>query len=29
MVAAFEAHGLDSDSWVSAIDPQGARVVDA
>jgi homoserine kinase len=28
MVAAFRAHGLDSDSWVSAIDRQGARVVD-
>jgi len=28
MVAAFKAHGLDSDSWVSAIDRQGARVVD-
>jgi len=27
-VAAFRAHGLDSDSWVSAIDRQGARVVD-
>jgi len=28
MVAAFRAHGLESDSWVSAIDRQGARVVD-
>ena len=28
MVAAFRAHGLDSDSWVSTIDRQGARVVD-
>jgi len=28
MVAAFKAHGLDSDSWVSAIDRQGARLVD-
>jgi len=27
MVAAFRAHGLESDSWVSAIDRQGARVV--
>ena len=29
MVEAFREHGLDSDSWVSAIDRQGARVVDA
>jgi hypothetical protein len=29
MVAAFRAHGLDSDSWVSTIDREGARVVDA
>jgi homoserine kinase len=29
MVGAFRNHGLDSDSWVSAIDRQGARVVDA
>jgi homoserine kinase len=29
MVAAFRAHGLESDSWVSTIDRQGARVVDA
>ena len=28
MVEAFRAHGLESDSWVSAIDRQGARVVD-
>jgi len=28
MVAAFRAHGLASDSWVSTIDRQGARVVD-
>jgi homoserine kinase len=28
MVAAFRAHGLESDSWVSTIDRQGARVVD-
>jgi len=28
MVAAFARHGLESDSWVSAIDPAGARVVD-
>ena len=27
MVAAFAAHGLASDSWVSAIDRDGARVV--
>jgi len=29
MVAAFRDHGLESDSWVSTIDRQGARVVDA
>ena len=28
MVAAFRGHGLESDSWVSTIDRQGARVVD-
>ncbi|NJD31517.1 MAG: homoserine kinase [Gammaproteobacteria bacterium] len=28
MVAAFRNHGLESDSWVSAIDRDGARVVD-
>jgi hypothetical protein len=28
MVAAFGAHGLECDSWVSTIDRQGARVVD-
>jgi homoserine kinase len=28
MVAAFRTHGLECDSWVSAIDRQGARVVD-
>jgi len=28
MVAAFRAHGLESDSWVSTIDRRGARVVD-
>lgn len=27
MVAAFRAHGLESDSWVSGIDREGARVV--
>jgi homoserine kinase len=27
MVSAFAAHGLETDSWVSAIDRQGARVV--
>ena len=27
MVAAFQAHGLASDSWVSTIDREGARVV--
>ncbi len=29
MVAAFRRHGLESDAWTSAIDAQGARVVDA
>jgi homoserine kinase len=28
MVAAFREHGLETDSWVSAIDREGARVVD-
>jgi homoserine kinase len=28
MVAAFGRNGLDSDSWISAIDPVGARVVE-
>jgi len=28
MVGAFSAHGLPSDSWVSTIDRQGARVVE-
>ncbi len=28
MVAAFRRHGLESDSWVSGLDPQGARVVE-
>ena len=28
MVAAFHRHGLDSDAWISAIDRDGARVVD-
>jgi homoserine kinase len=27
MVAAFAAHGLETDSWVSPLDPEGARVV--
>jgi homoserine kinase len=27
MVAAFAAHGLESDSWVSTFDREGARVV--
>jgi len=27
MVAAFRAHGLETDSWVSSIDREGARVV--
>ena len=29
MVAAFRQHGLETDSWVSAIGREGARVVDA
>jgi homoserine kinase len=29
MVAAFRRHGLESDAWISAIDPLGARVVTA
>ena len=29
MVENFSAHGLESDSWVSSIDRDGARVVDA
>jgi len=29
MVEAFAAHGLDCDGWVSTIDREGARVVDA
>jgi len=28
MVAAFKDHGLDSDSWISAIETTGARVID-
>jgi homoserine kinase len=28
MVAAFRRHGLASDTWISAVDAQGARVVD-
>jgi len=28
MVAAFAAHGLDSDSWISSIEQTGARVID-
>ena len=28
MVAAFRRHGLESDCWVSTIDPVGARLVD-
>lgn len=27
MVAAFKAHKLDSDAWISTLDPQGARIV--
>ena len=29
MTAAFLAHGLESDSWISSLDNAGARVVDA
>jgi len=29
MTAAFKAHGLESDSWISSLDNAGARVVDA
>ena len=29
MTAAFAAHGLESDSWISSLDNAGARVVDA
>ena len=28
MVAAFAAHGLASDAWVSTLDPAGARIID-
>jgi homoserine kinase len=28
MVAAFAAHKLDSDAWISTLDPAGARVID-
>jgi homoserine kinase len=28
MTKAFAAHGLDSDRWISAIEPTGARVID-
>lgn len=27
MVAGFKAHGLDSDAWISTLDPAGARIV--
>ena len=29
MVAAFAAHGLQSDAWISTLEPEGARVVDS
>ncbi len=29
MVAAFAAHGLESDAWISPLDPRGARIVTA
>lgn len=28
MVAAFKAHGLESDAWISTLDANGARVID-
>lgn len=28
MVAAFKAHGLESDAWISTLEPNGARLVD-
>ena len=28
MVAAFAAHKLDCDAWISTLDPAGARVID-
>jgi len=28
MVAGFAAHGLESDAWISTLDPSGARIVD-
>ena len=28
MVAAFAQHGLDSDAWISTLDPAGARVIE-
>src|SRR5690606_38785365 len=28
MVAGFKAHGLESDAWISTLDPEGARVID-
>jgi homoserine kinase len=28
MIAGFRAHRLESDAWISTLDPQGARVVD-
>jgi homoserine kinase len=28
MVAGFTANGLESDSWISTLDPAGARVID-
>ena len=29
MVEAFREHGLETDSWMSAIDREGARLVEA
>jgi homoserine kinase len=28
MVAAFKAHGLESDAWISTLEPNGARLID-
>jgi homoserine kinase len=28
MIAGFRAHRLESDAWISTLDPQGARVID-
>jgi hypothetical protein len=28
MVAAFAAHQMGTDAWISTLDPNGARIVD-